>query len=404
MITLASAFPAAFEENQRELKPVATTRWTARLVDPIVEQAYLDSRFEDDRRRIVVLAGFIAAAGASIVLGRLIAWYGGNGALIALLPPLVPVAIASVGALVLLRLKSPHALEVGLLGIAVLAVVTRFTVMTVQPSMADNWLPLTITSLFLIYLYLPIRLIAAVVFATFYSIVSTAWWLSIYSASLRAEQVYFGLLWIALGNGLGFVAANALQRGYRIQYAQKRVMQHLLATDALTGIANRRNFDDALERHWRACARNGRPLSLLMIDVDHFKAYNDRFGHQKGDACLRRMARVLVDSIASPEALVARYGGEEFVCLLPGMDQRAAAKLARRVSAAVARAAIPHPTSPDSDRVTVSIGVATADAFVGDETTLLTLADELLYAAKNGGRNRMVAGELPFEQPAVAAA
>jgi diguanylate cyclase (GGDEF)-like protein len=101
---------------------------------------------------------------------------------------------------------------------------------------------------------------------------------------------------------------------------------------------------------------------------------------------------------------VARYGGEEFVCLLPGTDQRSAAKMARRVAAAVDRAAISHPASLDGNRVTVSVGVATADTFFGDKTDLLTLADELLYAAKNGGRNRAVAGELASKQPSVRAA
>ena len=214
-------------------------------------------------------------------------------------------------------------------------------------------------------------------------------------------------MWIALGNGLGFAAANALHRSQRVQYAQKLVMQQLLATDALTGIANRRSFDEALEREWRRCGRAGLSLSLLMIDVDHFKAYNDRFGHQKGDECLRRVARALVDCIGRPDAtMVARYGGEEFVCLLPGVDQRNAAKIARRMIAAVDRVAVPHPNSPDSDRVTVSVGVATAaaEAFVGDEASLLTLADELLYAAKNGGRNRIVPGELQSERPVVRAA
>ncbi|HXD45136.1 MAG TPA: GGDEF domain-containing protein [Pseudolabrys sp.] len=404
MITHSGAFPAAFDESQLELKPVAVTRWTARLVDAFVEQSFLESRFRDDRRRVLVLLGFIAGAGALIIIGRFIAHLGGHGALTGMLPPLVPVIVASAGAVVLLRMKSPQALEIGLLAVGAVAVLTRFTIMTLQPVLAVNWLPLMVTSLFIIYLYLPVRLVAAIVFATFYSAISVVWWFALYGGPFGPEHVYFGLLWIVLGNGLGFAAANALQRGQRVQYAQKLVMQQLLATDALTGIANRRSFDEAIAREWRRCARAGRPLSLLMIDVDHFKAYNDRFGHQKGDACLRRIARALVDCVAAPEALVARYGGEEFVCLLPGMDQRSAAKLARRVAVAIDRAAITHPTSPDSDRVTLSVGVATADAFVSDENALLTLADELLYAAKNGGRNRIVSGELPFEQPAVRAA
>ncbi|MGN6570697.1 MAG: diguanylate cyclase domain-containing protein, partial [Pseudolabrys sp.] len=401
MITLTGALPGNVDESQLEVKPVAVTRWTARLVDPLVEQSFLDSRYSDDRRRVLVLLGFIAAAGALIGLGRYIAFLAGHGPLFALLPPLVPVMTAAVGAALILRSKTPQALEASLLAVGVVVVLVRFTVMTLQPVIGDNWLPLIVTSLFVIYLYLPVRLIVASVFASFYSAASVTWWLTLSAGPSSAEQLYFGLLWIALANGLGFAAANALQRGQRMQFAQKYVMQQLLATDALTGIANRRSFDEAIARDWRRCARTGRPLSLLMIDVDYFKPYNDRFGHQKGDACLRRIARVLVDCIAAPEALVARYGGEEFVCLLPGLDQRAAAKFARRVAVAMDRAAIAHPTSPDSDRVTLSVGVATADAFVGDETGLLTLADELLYAAKNGGRNRIVSGELPFEPPAV---
>jgi diguanylate cyclase (GGDEF)-like protein len=404
MITLSSALPASIDESQLEVKPVAVTRWTARLVDATVEQSFLESRFKDERRRVLVLLGFIAIAGLMIIGGRFIAHLQGHGPLTGLWPPVVPVAIAACGACLLLRMKSPQALELCLIGAAIVTVLTRFATLTLQPAMTDSWLPLMVTSLFIIYVYLPVRLFAAAAFAAFYSAVSLTWWGSLYGGLLGAEQIYFGILWAMLANGLGYTAARSLQRSQRIQYAQKLVMQQLLATDALTGIANRRSFDEVIANEWRRCARAGRPLSLLMIDVDHFKAYNDRFGHQKGDACLRRLARVLVDCIAAPDALVARYGGEEFVCLLPGADQRAAAKLARRVTAALDRAAIIHPTSPDSDRITLSIGVATADAFVTNETALLTLADELLYAAKNGGRNRIVSGELPFEQPIVRAA
>jgi len=404
MISLASALPAAFEEQQRELKPVAVTRWTARLADASVEQSYLDSRFHDGRRRVLVLMGFIAGAGVLIVFGRFLAFLDGHGPVLSMLPPIVPVVVAALGLSVILRAKSPQAMELSLLSIGVVVVAFRFSVMTIQPVMAGNWLPLMVTSLFVIYLYLPVRLALSVVFASFYSAASVGWWLTLYGAPLSGEQIYFGLLWIVLANGLGFAAANALQRGQRVQYAQKLVMEQLLATDSLTGIANRRSFDEALAREWRRCGRTGLPLSLLMIDVDHFKAYNDRFGHQKGDECLRRMARALVDCIGQPEAVVARYGGEEFVCLLPGTDQRSAAKMARRVTAAVDRAAISHPAALDGNRVTVSIGVATADTFSGDKADLLTLADELLYAAKNGGRNRTVAGELACDQSAVRAA
>jgi len=385
---------AAVAHSELELKPVAVTRWTARLVDAAVEQSYLDSRFRDDRRRVLVLMGFVAGAGALIVFGRFLAYLDGHAPWFGLLPPVVPVLVAALGATVILRAKSPQAMEASLLSIGAVVVVIRFTMMTIQPVMAGNWLPLMVTSLFVIYLYLPVRLTAGVVFATFYSAASAGWWLTLYGVPLSAEQIYFGLLWIVLANGLGFAAANALQRGQRVQYAQNLVMQQLLATDALTGIANRRSFDAALEREWRRCGRSGQPLSLLMIDVDHFKAYNDRFGHQRGDECLRRVARALTDCVGRSVDLVARYGGEEFVCLLPEVGRRGAAKMARRMTAAIARIAIAHPDSPLGGRITVSIGVATVAEVAGEPATLLELADKLLYAAKKDGRDRIVECEM----------
>jgi diguanylate cyclase (GGDEF)-like protein len=404
MILLPRASRAAFGESQIALRPVAVTRWTARLVEPTVEQDYLDGRFPEDRRRVLVLLGFITAAGALVIIGRLIAFLQGYGVWTAMLPPLAPVVIACCGAVALMRMRSTQALEICLIIVGAVTIVTRLTALTLQPSLAPSWEPLMVMSLFIIYVYLPVRLMAAVTFAGLYSALSFGWWVTVYGAPLGAEHVYFGALWLLLANGLGYTAANALQRGQRVQYAQRLVMQQLLATDALTGIANRRSFDEAFVREWRRCARDGRPLSLLMIDVDHFKAYNDRFGHQKGDACLRRVARALVDCIDHADAIVARYGGEEFVCLLPRVDPRGAVKVARRVTAAIDRAAVPHPCSPNSDRITVSVGAATADVLADDETALLTLADELLYAAKNGGRNRVVAGELSVDHPAARAA
>ena len=176
-----------------------------------------------------------------------------------------------------------------------------------------------------------------------------------------------------------------------MQYAQSLVLQQLLSTDALTGIANRRRFDDALELEWRRSARAGVPLSLLMIDVDHFKAYNDHCGHQRGDECLRRVARLLLNSVGRPADLVARYGGEEFVCLLPGVDEVGAQAVAARLLRAVRAAAIAHPRSPSASRLTISIGVATAFDLAGKPDALVALADRLLYAAKDAGRDRVIA-------------
>lgn len=399
-----SGVQRADDESQLELKPVAVTRWTARLADPRVERSFIESRFVDDRRRVLVLLGFIVTAGAMVLIGRLLAYVGGHGALEALWPPALPVLIACCGALMLLRVRSPQVLEIWLLVVGGITVLSRFTILTMQPSMADNWLPLIVTSLFIIYCYLPVRLTSAVLFAAFYSAASAMWWLLLSGATLRPEQIYFGMLWIMLGNGLGFVAANSLQRGQRIQYAQRLVMQRLLATDALTGIANRRSFDEALASEWRRCGRSGLPLSLLMIDVDHFKAYNDRFGHQEGDTCLRRVALALTECLGRPGDMVARYGGEEFVCLLPEIDRRGAAKVARKLARSIDRIGMAHPDSPHGGKLTVSIGVATACEIFGNSSELIALADRLLYAAKNAGRNRLVTGELMADPPIAKAA
>ena len=377
-----------------ELTPVAVTRWTARLVDPDAERSFRQGRFQDDRRRVLVLMGFIAAAGVLMVIGRFIARLGGNGELIWLLPPLVPVVVAGIATVVLLRMKSPQTLETCLLAAGVIVVATRFTAMTLQSAMADNWLPLMITSLFIIYFYLPLRLAMAVAFAAFYSVVSAAWWLKLYGGPLAPEQIYFGLLWIALGNGLGYAAANALQRSQRAQYAQSLDMRQLLSTDSMTGIANRRRFDMALEREWRRCRRAGTPMSLLMIDVDHFKAYNDHCGHPQGDACLRQLAQLLVDTVGRPGDIVARYGGEEFVVLLPDVGAAGALAVANKLAAALRHADIFHPRSPAGPRMTISIGAATAKNLSGEPASLVEFADRLLYAAKGAGRNQVSVGQL----------
>lgn len=395
MDTRISAYSGYPHARQPELEPVAVTRWTARLDDPNVEQAFLEGRFHEDRRRVLILFGFIATAGVLIVGGRFIAYLGGFGAWTRLLPPLVPVVIATCGLCVLLRMKTAQALQLCLLGVGAITVLARFTNMTLQPSMVENWLPLMVTSLFTIYIYLPVRLVAATAFATFYSVVSVIWWSSFYGATLGTEQVYFGILWVTLANGLGFTAANTLQRSQRTQYAQSLMLKHLLSTDAMTGIGNRRRFDDTLDREWRRCSRSGKPLSLLMIDVDHFKAYNDHCGHLEGDDCLRRVAWLLVDSVGRPGDLVARYGGEEFVCLLPEIGEAGARAVATKLSAAIQEAAIPHPAVAEDGRLTISIGVATAaDLSMRQPGAVVALADKLLYAAKAAGRDQVMTGSL----------
>jgi len=168
---------------------------------------------------------------------------------------------------------------------------------------------------------------------------------------------------------------------------------HLAAVDDLTGIANHRRFVDTLGQEWRRCQRSEDPLSLLICDIDDFKAYNDTLGHQAGDECLRRVARAIADAVQRDTDLAARYGGEEFAVILPSTDEVGSQAVAEGIRLAVATLRIPHPDSRAGAHVTISIGGATARPTMGapEETTgLIASADRALYAAKRAGRDRVV--------------
>ena len=170
-------------------------------------------------------------------------------------------------------------------------------------------------------------------------------------------------------------------------------------TDGLTGIANRRKFDETLAVEWQRAARSGASLSLLLVDIDHFKRFNDHYGHVAGDECLRRVSQVLASCVRRAGELLARYGGEEFVLLLPGADMEHARDLAQRCLQAIHREKIPHGSSPTDDHVTFSIGVAQVfPAGARDPEALVNAADTAMYRAKMDGRARFeVAGQADWE-------
>ena len=171
-----------------------------------------------------------------------------------------------------------------------------------------------------------------------------------------------------------------------------RKLQALSMQDGLTGIANRPQFDAALQLSWTRLARGSAPLALLMVDADWFKALNDTAGHLHGDECLRALARLCAARLSDDGDLVARFGGEEFVLLLPGRDLEAAVAVGEALRAAVEHQRIEHPSSPIAPHVTVSIGAsATWPSEGGDPQDLLLAADRAMYAAKARGRNCVVA-------------
>ncbi len=187
--------------------------------------------------------------------------------------------------------------------------------------------------------------------------------------------------------------------------AQADLLRQWVYTDGLTGVFNRRYFDERLAIEWARAQRSGSALSVVMLDVDYFKRYNDRYGHQSGDDCLRRVAAALKQGVRRPADLVARYGGEEFVCLLPDTDLSGAMVVARLLGNVVQALHIPHLDAPPAEVVTVSLGVCSRSSHTpnagptpgrapGSAEDLLRQADGQLYRAKSSGRNQACGAEM----------
>jgi len=186
------------------------------------------------------------------------------------------------------------------------------------------------------------------------------------------------------------VLAARVRNQLELKHQQDR-LRNLSLLDGLTGIANRRRFDQYLEMEWQRCSRNSQPLSLVMGDVDFFKAFNDGYGHGRGDDCLRAVARVFGMALRRPADLAARYGGEEFVCVLPETDQEGARIVADQIMAQMEDLAMPHAFSAIARHVTVSVGIATSvrPSLGRSWKTLVEEADMWMYEAKGRGRNRI---------------
>jgi diguanylate cyclase (GGDEF)-like protein len=185
------------------------------------------------------------------------------------------------------------------------------------------------------------------------------------------------------------VAVELALSKHAAERAATEKMSELVLTDPLSGLANRRHFDQALASEWDRAVREKHPLALLMVDIDHFKAFNDTHGHAAGDDCLKAVAQALRAHCARPGDLVCRWGGEEFAVILPGTDAAGATHLAHELVEVVRSLGLEHGKSPVCPNVTISAGSASiAPSEVGSAAALVEKADAALYAAKQGGRNQ----------------
>jgi len=222
-------------------------------------------------------------------------------------------------------------------------------------------------------------------------------------ATHRAPQllVYQGFV-LLCANLFGALGAYALDRASRVAFLERRTLAEVATLDGLTGLLNRAAFETQIRRLWDQAARERVPLAVVMIDIDHFKAFNDRYGHVAGDECLRTVAQAIRQAASRrPLDFVARYGGEELIAVLFGADSEFAERAGRRVLEAVSRLGIEHTSSPTKPFVTVSVGAVSVPAVHAESHELvIRRADLALYRAKAAGRDCCVLSSEDTEEPA----
>jgi len=225
-------------------------------------------------------------------------------------------------------------------------------------------------------------------------VVSVVYMTAASASGLPIDQLIFEGFMLAAVNLAGSYTCYQLEYSARRTFLESKLLEELAERDGLTALYNRRSFDQYTKRVWRQSRRERDQLTFMMIDIDHFKAYNDMYGHQAGDDALKRVAEIISSSVQRPLDMAARFGGEEFALVLYGPAKSYGHELPERIRKAVEDLQIVHEGSPESEVLTVSIGVAIIHA--GASRSLagsIQMADEALYEAKGSGRNRVVVGE-----------
>ncbi len=248
-----------------------------------------------------------------------------------------------------------------------------------------------------IYFMLGMTFYPAVVAAV---IVFIAYAVAAQIAELPTAPMVIDLAVLAFTNVIGAIVCFSLERANRMNFLEERLLIETASRDGLTGIHNRRFFDEHVEKIWPQAIRERSALALLLVDIDHFKAYNDCYGHQAGDECLRQVASCLSRAARRPLDVTARYGGEEFAIVLYDARREHAEEVAQRIRSGIEALGLEHAATPaPGKRLTISIGIACIEPVAGRTPYgFIQLADEALYAAKERGRNCLVIMDKEYDQ------
>jgi diguanylate cyclase (GGDEF)-like protein len=222
-----------------------------------------------------------------------------------------------------------------------------------------------------------------------------------FTTSIPTASATYLLFTLFSANLIGFAGSYALEHANRTAFLEHRLLSEVATHDGLTALLNRAAFEDQIRRVWQQAQRDRQTVAVIMIDIDFFKSYNDRYGHIAGDDCLRRVCTSLREAARRrPLDFVARYGGEELVAVLYGADKSYGESIARSLLSAVRELRIPHAGSETQPYVTVSVGIVSVDAYrMASHDAAIELADQALYAAKHQGRDRYVVVEPPVTRP-----
>jgi diguanylate cyclase (GGDEF)-like protein len=274
-------------------------------------------------------------------------------------------------------------------GVAVLAVIAA--------SHGVNLISTVVIVTIFIYFMLGMLFYSALACA---SLVTIAYFIAALAAQLASATVVVDMTVLVSANVIGAMVCYSLERANRTSYLEEQLLIETASRDGLTGIHNRRFFDSHMDRIWLQAIRDQVPLAVVLLDIDHFKAYNDACGHQAGDECLRRVARCLARGARRPLDVIARYGGEEFALVLFDAGRDHVEDVARRIRSGIESLDIRHPAAPSgNERLTVSIGAACVQPVPQrSHFGFIQLADEALYAAKEQGRDRVVVMDKEYDQ------